>query len=141
AVAATGAAPTARATGAWAATAIASAGSAPTVTAPLSIPVAVAAPLAVSVPVARRGHFARQDGLARQAHFALAVYVYDHHVDLVAHADHVLNLLDAVIGKLGDVHQAVLAGEYLHEGPVGEDAHHFAQVDLADLGLLGEALD
>src|SRR5205823_3963684 len=101
------------------AVATAAAGAAPTVTAPLSIPVAVAAPLAV--PVAGWGHLARQHSFARQAHFALAVDVYDHHVDLVAHADHVLNLLDAIVGKLGDVHQAVFAGEYLHEGPVGED--------------------
>jgi hypothetical protein len=39
------------------------------------------------------------------------------------------------------VYQAVLTGDDFDKGSVGEYANDFAQVDLADLGLFGEALD
>ena len=85
-----------------------------------------------------RGHLAGQHGAARQADLAHAVDADDHHVDLVAEADHVFDMLDAVVGQFADADQAVLARQDLHERAVGLDADDLAQVDLADLDFLGQ---
>ena len=53
----------------------------------------------------------------------------------------VLDLLHAVVGHLGDVQHAVLAGGQLDEGPEVHDAHNLAQIYVADLDVLGDALD
>src|SRR5581483_3109843 len=61
--------------------------------------------------------------------------------DLIALAEFVLDILDAVLGDLGDVEQAVGAGEDLDEGAELGQADHLAEVGLADLGHRGEVAD
>src|SRR5208282_6217396 len=57
------------------------------------------------------------------------------------HFDYVLGLLDAEVGQLADVHQAVLARQELNERAELLDGDDLAAVDLADLGFGGHALD
>ena len=54
--------------------------------------------------------------LVAQVHPALLVDLGDLDPHHVAHLAGVLHLLDALVGQLGDMHQAVLAGCQLHEG-------------------------
>src|SRR5437870_288705 len=79
--------------------------------------------------------------LAAQVEPALAVDLdrLDH--DLVADVAHLLNPLDAVAGELGDVNQAVLAGQHLNEGAEWHDAHDLALVELTDLDLVCQSPD
>src|SRR5438309_1847218 len=80
-------------------------------------------------------------GLAAQIEPALAVDLdrLDHY--LVADVADLFHPLDAVVGELGDVDQAILSRQDLDEGAERHDAHDLALVDLADLDLVGEALD
>ena len=72
--------------------------------------------------------------LAGEVDAALLVDLGDLDPHHVADLAGVLHLLDALVGQLGDVNQAVLAGSQLHEGAEGHQAHHAAVVQLADLG-------
>src|SRR5581483_10981214 len=72
----------------------------------------------------------------RQAHLALRVDVVDAHAKLVAQVDDVLHPLHALaLAQLGDVDQAVAAGEDVDEGTELGDVHHPAVVHGAHLGL------
>src|SRR5438876_895509 len=79
--------------------------------------------------------------LAAQVEPALAVDLdrLDHY--LVADVADLFHPLDAVVGELGDVDQAILSRQDLDEGAERHDAHDLALVDLADLDLVGEAFD
>ncbi len=63
------------------------------------------------------------------------------HLDLVANVEDVLNLLDAALGDAGDVQQAVLTGQQVHEGAEGLDGDDATGVLLARLGNLDDELD
>src|SRR5438309_1889250 len=80
-------------------------------------------------------------GLAAQVEPTLAVDLdrLDH--DLVADVAHLLDALYPMVGELGDVDQSVLVRQHLDKGAERHDAHDLALVDLADLDLVGEALD
>src|SRR4029077_11076343 len=62
-------------------------------------------------------------------------------LDLVADLDHVLDGVHALRRELADPHEAFLSGKVLDERTDAHDPRDLAVVDLADLGLLGEALD
>src|SRR6266542_6221120 len=79
--------------------------------------------------------------LARELDLAHRVDRDDLDRDFVAFLDHVGRLAHAIGRELRNVHQAVLAGQDLHEGAVRLDAPDLATIDLADLRLLREALD
>src|SRR5207247_6625789 len=93
-----------------------------------------------------RHRLARFDPLVAQHRLATqpdAVAVdFDHlHQDLLAFLDLVLDLLDAVLGDLGDVQQPLQAGKDLHEGSEVGDARDLPEIGLARLGLRGDLLD
>src|SRR5690606_28795345 len=79
--------------------------------------------------------------LAGEANLALAVDGDDLDQHLVALLQHVGDVLDPLVGELGDVHQAVGTREDLHEGAELHDAPYRAEVGLPDLRLLGEVAD
>src|SRR5690349_2205874 len=84
----------------------------------------------------------RQQRLARQADLAAVRLDADHlHLDFVADLHEVRHLPDARVRHLGDVQQAVLPRENLHERAVRLDALHRAFVVRADLRRRGETLD
>src|SRR5262245_25928296 len=62
-----------------------------------------------------------QDGLAAETD-AIPVHLDHLHEDLLALLDLVLDLLDAMLGHLGDVQQSLETGKDLHEGPEVRDA-------------------
>ncbi len=78
---------------------------------------------------------------AVETDLALLVDLDDLDLDLVAHVEDVLDPLHAALGHAGDVEQAVLARQELHEGAEGLDAHHAAHVLLAQLGHLDDGTD
>src|SRR5688572_2945973 len=104
-----------------------------------------APPLAVSPILARlRLHVSLrlvQQRLAAQLHAPLIVDADQLDAHDLALLHHVLDLLDAAILELGDVHQAVAAGKDLHEGTERGDALDRPLIDPADLGLLDDRLD
>ena len=61
--------------------------------------------------------------------------------DLIALAQLVLHFLDAMLGNLGDVQQAVGAGEELDKRAELRQPNHLAQINLADLRHRGEVAD
>src|ERR1035441_7628147 len=61
--------------------------------------------------------------------------------DLIALAQFVLHFLHAMLGDLGDVQQAVGAGEELDKRAEFSQANHLAQINLADLWNGGEVAD
>ena len=81
------------------------------------------------------------DGLHRQAHAALVVGL--EHLDLhdLAFLQVVGDVVDALVGDLRDVQQAVLAGQQLDDRAEVEQAQHRALVDLADFDFGGDLLD
>src|SRR5262245_42187152 len=84
----------------------------------------------------------RKKRLARQADLAALRLDADHlHFDFVADLHEVRHLPDARVRHLGDVQQAVLPGEDLHERAVRLDALDRALVVLPDLRRGGETLD
>src|SRR5262249_6274726 len=88
------------------------------------------------------GRLAGQYRTARQADPAGARLDADHHdIDLVAHLDHVLDVLDPLGVQLRDVDHAVLAGHQVDEGAKRHDSHHLAQEHIADLDLARQRLD
>src|SRR5262245_8154280 len=79
--------------------------------------------------------------LHRQPDLAAVVAAEQLHPDLVAFLDHLVDGLGPAFGKLRDVHQAVAGAEEIHEGAELHDLDDLALVDLADLGLGGDAFD
>src|SRR5262245_36344360 len=70
----------------------------------------------------------------RERELASVVDVVDAHAHLVAEAQHVLDLVDALAPtELRDVQQAVLAGQHVHERAELRDVHDLAGVDGAEL--------
>ena len=65
----------------------------------------------------------------------------DDDLDLVADVEDVLDLLHAALGDAGDVQQAVLTRQQIHEGTEGLDGYHATGVLLARLGNLDDELD
>ena len=80
-------------------------------------------------------------GLAREVDPALAVDLGDHHHDLVADRDDVLDGRHVVVGELADPDQAFLARQDLDEGAEAHDPGDLAKVERADLDFAGQALD
>lgn len=80
-------------------------------------------------------------GFARQLDAALVVHADALDPDFVAVLDDVLGLLDAEVGQLADVHQAVLARQHLDETAEVLDGNNLAPVKLANLDLGGDAVD
>ena len=80
-------------------------------------------------------------GLAAEVDATLAVDLDDHDHDLVADLDHVLDGRDMVVSQLADANEAFLARQDLDEGAEAHDAGDLAQVEPADLDLLGDRLD
>src|SRR5690606_37216384 len=83
----------------------------------------------------------RQQVLAGEVDPAEGVDVGDHHRELVADVDHVFHPADPLVGVLGDVHQALLAGQDLDEGAEVHDPLHLAGVDGAHFNVPGQRLD
>jgi hypothetical protein len=83
----------------------------------------------------------RHRGSPRQTHPALFVHTQalDHY--LIAEFDDIFRLLDAEIGQLADVHQAVAARKELHERAEILNRDHFSTIDFADLGFRGHPRD
>jgi hypothetical protein len=82
-----------------------------------------------------------EPGAARHFHAAFFIDTDAFGGDQIALLDDVLDMLRAAFGQFGDVDQAVLAGEYLHERAEGGDGHDLAGVNLVDLDLLEHPLD
>src|SRR5574343_766765 len=55
--------------------------------------------------------------------------------------DVVFNLIDALLGDLRDVQQAILARQNLNDGTEVEDLQHGTFVDLANLDFCGDRID
>src|SRR5437867_1104299 len=72
---------------------------------------------------------------------AVAVHLDHLHQDLFALANLILDLLDAVLGDLGDVQESLDAGQDFDERAEVRDARHFSEIRLAGLGLGGDLLD
>src|SRR3972149_5203032 len=81
------------------------------------------------------------DAAPGQVDAAQVVDLLDLDQQLVADLDHVLDLAHPTVGELGDVHQAFLAGQHLHEGAEVHQPGDAAQVHLADLHLTDNLLD
>lgn len=87
------------------------------------------------------GRFAEKDCAAGEVDPAEVVDFGDHDGDFITGLDFVLDGLDVVFTKLGDVDEAFLAGKDFDKDTEVEEAGHLAGVDLADLHFLGEAFD
>ena len=72
---------------------------------------------------------------------AAIVDLDDDDLDLVAHVEDVLDLLHAALGDAGDVQQAVLTGQQVHESAERLDGDNATGVLLARLGNLDDELD
>src|SRR5258708_3453988 len=81
------------------------------------------------------------DRADREVDAALPVHLGDLDLHVLADLDGIFDVVDTLVGDLGDPDQAFLAGEVLDERADGHDPGDLALEDLADLGLLGEALD
>src|SRR5712692_3411782 len=80
-------------------------------------------------------------GTHREVDAALTVDLGDLHRDLVTDLHDVLDAVHAIVRDLRDAHQPLLPGKVLDERADRHDPRDLALVDLADLGLLREALD
>src|SRR5262245_49975197 len=88
------------------------------------------------------GRLAGQHGAPREADLAGALLDADHHhIDLVAHLDHILDVLDTLRVQLGDMHHTVLAGDEVDERAERHDSDNLAEEHIADLDLARERLD
>src|SRR4029450_1857895 len=76
-----------------------------------------------------------------EPHAALAVDFEDLHADHVAFAQLVADTLDALVGDLRDVHEAVLAGQDLDECAEVHQPHDLALVDAPDFDVRRDQLD
>ena len=80
----------------------------------------------------RHGQRALLDPLQGEREAAtVAVDLEDQHVDRIALRDDLARVFDVVIGELGDVHEALDAGEDLDEGAERDDLRHAALDDVA----------
>src|SRR5215470_8367329 len=121
-----------------------------------AIPVAVAT--VTTVPVAAvtaarpaaevlAGRFPLHDLDRDERQLAAVVHLADLHLDLVADLDHVVDVLDpgaaVQLADLGDVQQAVLAGQQRDERAERGRLHHGAEEPLAHLGdvRVGDRVD
>src|SRR6266566_6054857 len=80
-------------------------------------------------------------GPDREVHPAHAVDLGDLDLDLVADLDDILDRVHALGRELADPHEAFLPRKVFDERSDAHDPSDLAVVDLADLGLFGEALD
>src|SRR5690348_11356660 len=123
-----------------------------------AIPVPVAAVTVTTVPVAAvtaarpaaqvlTGRFPLHDLDRDERQLAAVVDLADLHLDLVADLDHVVDVLDpgaaVQLADLGDVQQAVLAGQQRDERAERGRLHHGAEEPLAHLGdvRVGDRID
>src|SRR6185437_4130408 len=123
-----------------------------------AIPVAVATVAVTPLPVAAvtgtgpaaqvlAGRFPLHDLDGDQRQLAAVVHLADLHLDLVADLDHVVDVLDpgaaVQLADLGDVQQAVLAGQQRDERAERGRLHHGAEEPLAHLGnvRVGDRID
>src|SRR6185437_4460724 len=83
----------------------------------------------------------RVDVSHRETDPALAVDLQHFHADDIAFLQLVAHALDALVGDLRDVHQAVAARQDGHEGTEVHQACHLALVDAADLDVGRDQLD
>src|SRR5207302_3121892 len=81
------------------------------------------------------------DQAHRQADLAALVDLEQLDLHFLALGEDVADVLDPLVLDLRDVDQPVLAGHVGHERAEIDDARHLAGVDLADLGLGGDAAD
>ena len=93
----------------------------------------------VPVKPLRRGKSRLAGVLTEEERLGLNSQLLTHTVDIlgdIPEIEHVLDLVDPLAASdLGDVQQAVAAGEDVDEGSELGDVHHLAVVYLADLGL------
>ena len=83
-----------------------------------------------------------QQGPAGESHLAgLLVNLEELDIHLVAYLKYILHLVDLLVVELGNVQQAFLAGQNLHESTELEDRHYLAVVCLTDLRHSGDSLD
>jgi hypothetical protein len=82
-----------------------------------------------------------EPGAARHFHAALFIDAEALGGDDIALLDDVLDILGAAFGQLGDVDEAVLAGQHFHERAEGGDGNDLAGVNLAHFDFLEHALD
>src|SRR5688572_23714721 len=127
----TAARPRTEAASAWAAAVAAAAVTAVALAEPLALRAC-----ALLVLVAALAH-----GPDGEVHAAHPVDLGDLHLHLVADLHEVLDASDAVGRDLGSAHEALLAGEVLHERADAHDPCDLPVEDLADLGLLRDPLD
>src|SRR5690242_6126592 len=123
-----------------------------------AVPVAVAAVTVTPVPVAAvtaagpaaevlAGRFPLHDLDRDERQLAAVVHLADLHLDLVADLDHVVDVLDpgaaVQLADLGDVQQAVLAGQQRDERAERGRLYHGAEEAIAHLGdvRVGDRVD
>src|SRR5262249_34770227 len=82
-----------------------------------------------------------EDRLATESHFAGRIDVRHHDHQFIADLYFVFDALNAMIGKLTDVYEAIFAGQKLYERTIRLNARHLAGIDTPDLGLFGHAED
>jgi hypothetical protein len=58
--------------------------------------------------------------------------------DFIAFLEFILDILDVIIGNLGDVQQTVHIGEDSDERPIGLNPFYFTKIDLADNGFFNQ---
>ncbi len=83
----------------------------------------------------------RHSGFAGKTHPALFIHPQALHPNLVTKLNDVFGLLDAEIGQLADVHQAVFARQEFNERTKVLNRNDFAAIDLADFSLGAHADD
>src|SRR5215217_7716344 len=81
------------------------------------------------------------DDLHRQADLAALVKAQQLDPDLVAFLDDVGGLGNAGLGQLGDVHEAILGAEEVHERAEIGGLDHGTLIDGADFGFVGDRAD
>src|SRR5262249_2477209 len=81
------------------------------------------------------------DHLHGKPHLAAVIEAQELHIDLLAFLDDIAHRLGTALGQLGDVYEAVLGAEEVHEGAELHDLDHLALVNAADLGLGGNGPD
>ena len=78
---------------------------------------------------------------AIKRHLAAVIDLDNLHLHLVAHVEHILNLLHAALGHTGDVQEAIFTRKQVHKGTEGLDGDNATGVLLPHLGLLDDELD
>ena len=70
-----------------------------------------------------------------------SIDVDDHYFELVANADHRLDVGNPVLGKFADVNHSVLAGKNLYECSKRHDTNDSTGVFVANLNVLSKGVD